>query len=577
MRKVGKWVLGALALAALCASAALAAPGFTAPVTLASNAGCAALSTDTVSFLALLPSLFETRVQVAALSPAGELSGTETLNPAGTLSDLFGEGACPVASQGYAVVGVIAKSGAETLYGGTPGTAPARIAAGEDPAVALRPDGSGVIAWIGEAPGTVGLPEVQVFAARRASDGSLGTPQALGPPGTVQGGMDGIPIIPPSATVDADGTLTVAWSLLKLNDPYSDPTLEVSQALPGAPFGAPQPLEKFDAGNSGEIWGLKLAGDGLGHHLVAWEIQNQSLEPETAPVVFAEQTAPGRGFHSVHAPVVSGLFDDGVLGGLAMDSSGVATVLERTTTVLAVSQRPTGGAWSAPQLFPTNAPIAGDNTWGETGGASLAVAPGGDAALAFVSGVTGPGDGSANQLFLASAPPGGRFGAPQPITGLAADPIDVTAGYDAAGLLRLVWDTPLLSPTQTPPSTLDAAFASPGAPDPLAGPPPHVVIGARAVQHAANRVVLSVSVDSASVARIQAVVLHAGRYPLENPAITYHTFTGPGRIKLSLDTSATCPCGGGANPRRLRVRLVVYASTATGASGVAARTVTQIL
>ena len=134
------------------------------------------------------------------------------------------------------------------------------------PGIAMGPDGTAVVAWIG------GIPEGRIAAATIALDGSAGEPQQLS---AAPGGR-------PEVAIGADGTAVVVWSA-------QGGGIEAAVRRPGEPrFAAPA---AFAPGASVTGWsaGVTAAGDVV----VAWKDGERSDDPQGGGLLHVAVARPG--------------------------------------------------------------------------------------------------------------------------------------------------------------------------------------------------------------------------------------------------------------------------------------------
>ncbi len=499
-------------LAAACALAlmgqpAAAAPGLSPPYVVANNVSCFGLAGDTIAWeevghhrrLEELPQA----ARIALLGPVGALSTTTA--PAPGPGTLFCDPAASTSSgaQVYALPA-----------GRTPHSVPYREAPlwlarpgapaeplgvrGIEPTVALAPDGSGVVAWLAEA-GPKPLPTYEgedprsgpsfiVRAARLQPDGSIGPAQTIGGP---SGAYEAIPEdeFPdgPVAQALPGGSLAVAWALLG-GTPHND-AVGVAEAGPGGAFAAPVTLLGPSTPNREGLPEdqLQLAAGG-GRLIAQWQIGFEHL------IESASQASFGAPF--LAAPRLAPLGSESPeLVATAADAAGnTLTVLDSRSGsavgALAVERRATDGSELRETIVPAGS---------EAEVPSLAVAPDGSAAVAWLQPKTARDGGRTERAMLALAPPGGPFGAPEALTGLAPEAGRPAVAYDATGALHVAWTagTGALS------RPLFAAGAANGAPDPLASPGPKLAL--RSARLLGTSVLVTVRVDRPCLVRVQGV------------------------------------------------------------------------
>lgn len=542
----------------------------------ASNVSCFGLAGDTIAWeeaghrrrLEELPQA----ARIALLGPVGALSITTA--PAPGPGTLFCD---PAAST---------SSGAEvyTLPAGrTPRSVPYREAPlwlarpgapaealgvrGIEPTVALAPDGSGVVAWLAEA-GPKPLPTYEgedprsgpsfsVRAARLAPDGGIGPVQAIGGPssGYEPAPEDEFPSGPVAQALP-DGSLAVAWALFG-GTPHND-IVQLAEAPPGAAFAAPVTLlgpATPDREGLPEDQ-LQLAAGG-GRLFAQWQIGFEHL------IESASQASFGAPF--LAAPRLAPLGSESAeLVATAADAAGnTLTVLDSRSGsaegALAVERRAPDGSERRETIVPAGS---------EAEVPSLAVAPDGRAAVAWEESATARDGSRTARAMLALAAPGGPFGAPASLTGLAPQVGRPAVSFDAAGILHVAWT----SGTGALSGALVAASAVSGAPDPLASPPPKVAV--RNARLLGTAVVVTVRVDRPCLVRVQGlpVPFHRPRENSQLPAWGASRYAArPGKIRLRIELPETY--GPGRIAHGAKLRLVAFASTAAGASSRVSRLV----
>jgi len=153
--------------------------------------------------------------------------------------------------------------------------APARWITGPDgdatnPAIAMGPDGSAVLAWI------TGIPQGRIAVASIAPDGTVGEPQLVsaGPGGR------------PEAAIGADGTAIVTWAA------QDGGGVEAVVRRPGeARFGAPT---TFAPGASVTGWSTGVTGGG--DAVVAWKDGETYERPRGGGLLHAAVARAGKPF-----------------------------------------------------------------------------------------------------------------------------------------------------------------------------------------------------------------------------------------------------------------------------------------
>ena len=381
---------------------------------------------------------------------------------------------------------------------------------GLDPELALAPGGEGVLAWLryeGERTTRVGGeqtgPAFAVEAARLSANGALGTPELLaGPSGGDEYG-DSITgpeyVLAPVAYADPDGGLVVASALLA--PPGDGSTVQVREAAPGQPFGAPQMLLGPSASHE-PLSVLRLAGNARGEHLLQWQLaQEPTLETflQASPSAAFQKLAPVLARRVIRSQQL-------LERGLSLDEAGESfDLLSGETggigpvhTSLLVLRRPATARRPTPQYL-----VRPPQREGVTD-PQLAVAPDGAAAVAWVAARIGPGGGETFQVMLATAPPDGPFGAPTALSGLAPVATATAVAYDAAGTLRVAWSTSTAEEDLRH-RHVYAVVAQPGAPDTLLAPSPRVSLHVRPRQRARAGLIVTVHVDRPCLVRVESI------------------------------------------------------------------------
>ncbi len=578
--------LAVLVCVVVVAAPAHAAPGFSAPITLVRNPPPAgAVNSDNgvvVCFSLAGNAVAWTQVDKTELRPkervftSAHLESFDTTGPHG--GQLIGPAnafaSCPALdSSGSTVVGTanseaplaldepppISEVGA--LYVNRLGSPSAAVpdATGLGARAAAFPDGGSVVAWLALAPGAKASdPAFVVYAARRAADGTFSPPQLLGGPGTVDHahGRDRV-IVAPDVVADPDGSAEVAWTLVA--DAGRDSTVQVSQAPPGAPFGAPQTLAQPGPTGQGAVGLVHFAHGGTGRHVIFYQRISKSRD---VGLQLTGQSAAGAPYAAIPELYAKAVEDGPATSGLDMDDIGDVFALVGPDSEfaglpddLAVLRKPAGDAsFGAPQfLVPAG---AGDALILDS---ALAVAPDGRAAVAWVQLVDAPFGGVGARVLLSTAPPGGRFGAPVAVSGLAPVADSVAATYDADGRLRIAWRA---APELLGHDDLFGVVQSPGAPDLLKGRGPAVEVS-RKLGHGARSVSVAVRMRRSGTVRVHVSIPHAGGR-LEVGSEAGHLFTRGGTAHVLVDLGAALPRG-----RRLSPLIVIYATDARGASTVA--------
>ncbi len=560
--------------ALLAPASASAAPGLSTPYVVARGVSCVGLAGDTIAWEESR-GLEETprAARIATLGPQGAVS-TTTAPPPGPGS-LFCN---PAAS---------ASSGAEVyslpvgrhphdvpihpapLWLARPG-APAQAlgVTGIEPTVALAPDGSGVVAWLAEA-GPKPLPSYEgeeprtgpgflVKAARLQLDGHLEAPQTLSGPSA---GYEAVPEdeFPrgPVAQAAPDGSLAVAWALL--GGTTRSEVVQVAEAAPGASFAAPTTLLGALSPRRDSLPENQLQLVAAGGRLFAqWQVGFEHL------IESASRPAPGEPF--VATPALPSLGSEPPeLVATAADASGnTLTLLDsRSGTAegaLAVARRTAAGGARLETILPRGS---------EAEVPSLAVAPDGSAAVAWVQPATARDGSRTERAVIALAPPGGPFAAPAPLTGLAPRAGRPSVSFDAAGLLHVVWESS--TPNSILSGTVFAATAVTGAPDPLVSPGPKIALrGGRLV---GADVLVTVRVDRPCFVRVQALPVPFQRRRSNGvppPGFGTGGYAGhAGTIRLRVPLPAAY--GPARIARGATIRFVTFASSPTGASSRSSR------
>jgi hypothetical protein len=588
--------------AAVLPTGAWGAVGFTAPVQVSARGpGCPVLAGGRIGWWEYLGSAAGSRFEratilarVASLSvpamsvraqdafPSEAVLANET-----TIGGAHGTSGCPtLAASGGAeeaaseVIAPPPPSVFELITGGTlwleqaGGPAEPTAITGLDPDLALAPGGEGVLAWLhyeaerdtrvgGEQTG----PAFAVEAARLSANGALGAPQLLAGPSAGDEYGDSITgpeyILAPVAYADPGGGLVVASALLAPAGHGS--TVQVSEAAPGQPFGAPQTL--LGPSTSHEpVSVVRLAGNARGEHLLQWQL---AQEPTIETFLQASPSAPLQKLAPVLAPSV--MRSQQLLErGLALDEAGESfDLLSGETggigpvhTSLLVLRRPAGASRPTPQYL-----VKPSQREGVTD-PRLAVAPNGEAAVVWVAARIGPGGGETFQVMLATAPPGGPFGAPAPLSGLAPVATATAVAYDAAGTLRIAWTTSSAEEDFRY-RHVYAVVAQPGAPDALLAPGPRVSLHVRPRQGTHAGLTVTVNVDRPCLVRIESI---------------FHDVSSNSAVKGGLSRADASHYFAAAGSARLHIAevevehlhhshatttIVAYATSANGASGVA--------
>jgi hypothetical protein len=579
------FVMGGASLAFAVASAgvseAVAAPGLTAPVLVAQHAGCMSLAGDLIDWTELLgPKRHRYNAlssHLAELSQSGVSDETTFDSGAG-----FPECSELAASQS-AGAEVLARSQRaqltftpvvnEPLWLARPGAVAGPVGLlGLEPTIAMAPDGSGVLAWLeytgqrrrgeqvpGEEPPRYG-PAFTVQAARISATGQLGATQTIAGPSAGYGLGEAAEPLPesPVAYADPDGTLAVAYSLLAPNSESS--LVQVSEASPGQPFAAPQTLLGEAAKRSPVPEDqLGIAGDANGSHVVQWQIGGEHT------IESALQGSPAQPFAGAFA--VPFLREEAQLYGTLMDESGETLSLlevpsgvsEGAAGALAVVRLPPGGIGeSIEYLVPAQAHERAE-------GAHLAVQPDGLAAAVWVAALVSPNGGSTSRVMLATAPPGGPFGAAAPVTGLAPLAGESAVAFDPSGALHIAWTVEERELS----GRVLAVSAQPGATDPLSLPGPRVTLHARRMQQSAHGLFVTVRVDRPCLVRLQAVA--SARATERGMALGFerteasHEFAAAGTARLHIPEVPANDVRG----KPPMVRVLAYASSPSEASSIA--------
>jgi hypothetical protein len=585
----------AVALAALAAwsPVALAAPGFSAPLTIAHDEHilCPALAGGSLAWtqtssrylLARKEKLVENLVSLAHVS---DLAAPD-LAPAETLEPTNGTAGCPaIAAAGShrllaaEVQTATPRSLLEAPLGGQlivaePGT-PDRVLAthGLQPSVALAPDGSGVVAWVEYAgarriepkgPDHDVGPAYALYAARVNFDGSIGPSQLLTPAGEAYPtGELGEPeeLIAPLAVADPDGTLLVAWSAQASS---GGTRVQISVAAPGQPFAAPvllggekEPGPEFD-------W-LTIGSDGRGGHLVRWLSSGEGEK-----IASAYQPAAGAPFVPVH-DLPKALAKDIPAAVAGSPQGGTLSLLTNRGSIgpppfkgagpndaaLAVVRYPRPAALPAYESLISEREAAAT----EILDAKLSVRADGSAAVVWIA--VGSADGGRTaRVMLSRAAPGGRFSRPVPITGLAPLVSDVSSAFDGDGVLRIAWSTALAlrrDDAGLRDMRLQAVVEQPGASDPFAAAGPRLRLSAPRARPGSGAVSVAVTVDRPCLVRLQTEV--DGRLDLVGELAGVSAYLPAGTTRIAGEGTGPWRV----LPRHARVGIIAYASDEAGAS-----------
>jgi hypothetical protein len=452
---------------------------------------------------------------------------------------------------------------------------------GLDPQLALAPGGEGVFAWLhyeGErsarASGEQTGPAFALQAARLSPNGALGAPQLLAGPGAGDEHGDSITgpayILAPVDYADPGGELVVASALIAPAGAGS--TVQVSEAPPGQSFGAPQTLLAPSTSHE-PVSVLRLAGNARGEHLLQWQ---RAQEPTIETFLQASPSAP---FQKLAPVLATGVIQSQQLlvRGLALDEAGESfDLLGGETggigpvhTSLLVLRRPPGAPTPEPQYLVRPSQREG------IADPQLAVAPDGAAAVVWVAARIGPDGGETFQAMLATAPPGGPFGAPAPLSGLAPVAIATAVAYDAAGSLRVAWTTSTAEEDFSD-RRVYALVEAPGAPDPLLAPGPRVSLRIGPRQRTQTGLFVTVRVDRPCLVRIESI---------------FHGLSSNSAVKGGLSRADASHHFAAAGSARLHIAavevehlrhghgtatVVAYATSPSGASSVAGEHVAVI-
>jgi hypothetical protein len=493
--------------------------------------------------------------QVQMIGPPNAFADCPAVDSRGSTTTAVSETEPPIVLTRSGLKGPAAIPGA--LYVATLGSPAVAIpgVAGAAPRVATLADGSAVVAWLALAPGSTGAdPAFEVYAARRAADGTFSAPQLLSAAGSVdrQHGSAQLALAP-DVVVDPDGSAEVAWSLLA--DQGKDSIVQVSQAPPGGPFGPPQTLAQPGTPSQGPVDVLRFASGGPGHHVVEFQREDKSTN---VGLQMAAQDGTGGSYRAIQELYSSAVEIGPLASGLAMDDAG---------DLLDLVSPDATGVGLADDLEVLRKPVGSDNfgagqflvaqTHGQAPiiDSALAVAADGRAAAVWTQILPAPFDGITARVMLSTAPPGGRFGTPVAVTGFApiADRVGVT--YDGDGQLRIVWSaaTSLLGDDD-----FFGAVQSPGTADPVSGPGPALAVVGVAARP--RGITLTLRIGRPATVRVNAAVLGGG-FRLSVGGETGRTFTRAGVVRVPVDLGAPVPHG-----RRLTANAVVYATDQRGAS-----------
>jgi len=579
-------VLAALALsgASLAVSAtttfvseAGAAPGLTAPAVIAQHANCVSLAGDFIAWAELRGPkrhrLDASSSHLAGLSQSGVTAET-TFDSGAGFPDCWGLAASQ--STGAEVLALSQRTSQrfapvanEPLWLARTGGVVGPLGLfGLEPAIALAPGGSGVIAWLEYAgqrrrreqePGAQPRygPSFTVQAARISTSGELGPTQTIAGPSAGYGLQEASnpPPESPVAYADPDGTLAVAYSLFAPNSESS--LVQVSEAAPGQAFGAPQTLLSETAGRlSVPEDELGIAGNGNGSHVVQWQIGQEHM------IESAFQGAPAQPF--AVAPALPFLRGEAQLYGTLMDEPGetlsllrVPSGLSEVGTLAVVREQPDGIGQGIEYLVSPQAHERVED-------AQLAVRPDGFAAAVWVAALVSPDGARTERVMLATAPPGGPFGAPTAVTGLASLAGQSAVAFDSTGALHIAWtvEDGELS------GRLLAVSAQPGGADPLSMPGPSVTLHARQGQEPARGLFVTVSVDRACLLRLEAVAPRRvgdrdAALGFRSPSAS-HYFAAAGTARLHIPELPPNYVRGKAPA----VRVLAYASSPSEASSI---------
>ena len=581
--------LAALALAATAADPVRAAPGLSPGVLLIHNQAtgpddvvgtilCFSVSGGTIAWTQVEDARYrnpKTKVEVrittaarvesfdAAGRSAAQLIGPATAFASCPAVDTRGRATTSVAESQPAILlnkGAL-QTAADTvgpLYVSALGSPASPIpgVTGIAPRVATFPDGSAIVAWLALAPGTTADdPAFEVYAARRLPDGTFSPPQLLSAAGSVdrERGTRRL-VLAPEVVADPDGSAEVAWSLLA--DRGRDSIVQVSQAPPGDPFGPPQTLAQPGTPAQGAVGVLRFASGGSGHHVIEFQRVDKSAN---VGLQLAGQSGAGAAYTAIPELYARAVDSGPTPGGLAMDDAGDLlsltspdTTLDAIPDDLAVLRRPAGGAdFGAPQFLVEEGD--GDALIVDS---ALAVAPDGRAAAAWTQILPAPFRGITARLMLSTAPPGGRFGPPVAVTGIAPLADNVALTYDADGRLRIVWSaaTSILGGED-----VYGAVSVPGAVDGVTARGPRLRV-LRTVSPRPRGVTVALNVGRPGTVRVHVSVPRAGiRLAIGDEA--GRTVAHAGVIRVPVDL-------GGRIPRRahLTADIVAYATDSRGAS-----------
>ena len=439
---------------------------------------------------------------------------------------------------------------------------------GIEPAIALAPDGTGVVAWLAEA-GPQPLPDLEpgetrhgpgyvVRAARLRPDGQLEAAQTISGPSA---GYEPIPedAFPsgPVAQAAPDGSLAVAWALLGAGSRNSE-VVQAAEAPAGGAFEGPLTLLPAAEGHESlpedEVQ-LALAGSGV---IAQWQIGYEHHIESAGQEDLLQPFTPAPDLPRLGSEAYELLTTKG-------DPAGASLSMLRDPEgrgrgafgALVVVRRQLG---QSGQRLETLVPAGGR---GRVEGSSLALAPDGAAAAVWDDWTNVAGGATTSRVMLSLAPPGGPFGAPEPVSGLAELAADAAVSFDSSGLLHIAWSTLTgrvgRGMTRGP---VYAASAVPGAPDPLAGAAPSFTLHVRRPRPGATAISVSVHVGGPCLVRIQAVPVPGGSSDLD--ALGWNA-TRYLRSRGSALLSVALPYGGQPGKGR-RLRIVGYASSPGGAS-----------
>lgn len=576
-------VLSGTLLAATSASVfvdeAAGAAGLTVPVVIAQHASCVSLAGDLIDWTEVRGPKHHRydalSSHLAQLSATGTSDET-TFDPGAG----FPECSTLVASQSTGVE-VLARSQRTSLTFAPVDNEPLWLARqggvagpvgvfGLEPTIALAPDGSGVLAWLeyvgqrprGEQePGVAQKrgPSFTVQAARISAGGQLGPAQTIGGPSAAYGLEDATNPPPgsPVAYAGPDGTVAVAYSLLA---PGSESSLvQVSEAAPGQPFGVPQTLLGEAATRSSVPEDeLEIAGDGSGSRVVQWQVGAEHL------IESALQSSLTQPF--AVAPALPFLRGEAELDGTLMDETGETVSLllvpsgvsEAAAGALAVVRRQPGGIGQVIEY------LVSPRAHERVEDAHLAMRPDGFAAAVWVAVLVSPDGAMTSRVMLATAPPGGVFGAPAAVTGLAALAGQSAVAFDSTGALHIAW-------TADEHELSGRAFAvgvQPGSADALSTPGPRLTLRARQMQEPNHGLSVTVSVDRPCLVRLQA--LAPARVAEHDLSVGFtsteasHYFTAAGTARLRIPEVPANYIRG----KPPAARLIAYASSPNEASSV---------